>query len=626
MMGTIYGWPRGKGISTHNRLTGTNRAITGIVAALAFVACLGCIMFFVFHSLKLRKERARRRRVVVAAVFLDAQDRILVNSTDGLLPMCDIASLSGATDNSSSHRSVRSVTQSFNSDATVLGMDLTTGHDAFVSALRMSWSWRQPSLSQINNGVTPSDSADQPGAPTLASIIADIRRESSSTVESGAAGGSKQMRLSVTKFLERFALSSGQLAARLIGTQNGISRLGVLYDQILTTGWVKLNNSNDTVSKGQLIFLVRRIASAAERDDLAAKNFIFADSASVAASLHKTLSVPLEHIVPLLEDVRTWCDGTVRNELKPGVLYTGVAVVQATPFDGLRILLERDQRARLPMRELCTFGAPAGGDELSGTIEEIGEAITWLDGMTLLSVIARNMTVESDPVGGPRVAQLLAAIERALIPMLDEMLTAEDMAHILPRLTLHPMIVPLLPGSQGPHIIVFYANYDAAVNTFTDKWLPFSLFRAQNACVMAPYIQAALRAEPLLSPIPTARRPSKVQFEFPVVQSQVQGQGGDGTFGSYAFPPRTDSIIPATNSGSGSHRCQSVPRRSSLARTRFGSIDKFADPDPQSPMASGFTTMQHSPERDKAVGLAGVADWEAEWLLMLLRNKLHAEA
>ena len=670
MMGTIYAWPAGQGIVPGAVLVGTNKAITGIVAALAFLACIACCVFFTLHSLKLRREKARRRRVVVAAVFLDPLDRVLVNSTDGMLPMCDIANLSGnASGTLASHRSLKSsANMSWNSDSTVLGMDLTTGHDAFVSAMKMSWAWTNPGFAPPNSYVPPSEEAAATGTSTLASTIGDIRRASLQTVDSSVTT-SRQVRLSVAKFLERFAMSSGQLATQLLGQQDGISRLGVLYDQILTTGWVKLNNSNDTVSKGQLIFLVRRVASAEERSDLLAKHFIFAESQAVAQALHKTLSVPVDHTVPLLEDIRTFCDSTLKPTLKPGVVYAGVAVVQATPFDGLRILLEQDHRAQLPMREVCSIsgGLHSTEDELNGTIEELGEAIGWLEGMSLLSIITRNMSSDTALPGGPRVKALLEALERAIVPMLDRMLDSEDMQHILPRLHIHPVLVPLtpggvrraftpkIPGYTPPYIIVFYANYDAAVNTFTDKWLPFSLFRAQNACVMSSRIQAAARVEAMYSPQTVSmvdstaameeyeysRRPSKVQFDFtdstPAATSPGATPGpavASGIFGGFAFPPKaeegTPGIAPVSpglagvgpgGAGTVAKRnvgATTIGRRSSLVtRSRYGS---------DAEKAGEKTSSLGGSSAPGGEVLPGVAAWEPDWLLILLRTKLRAEA
>lgn len=644
MKGTIYGYWADANPEDVKGNGGTAQAITGIVAALAFVACLGVFTFIVINSLRDRKERARRRRVVVASVLLDDQDRMLVSAIDGLLPMCDIASLAP-----SDITAIKKGGRDGDSIATTaLGVELTTGNDAFVQAMKMSWSWRNPFWSSLNpfaslsdiigqNVIEPTSSrgSGQRGHP--ARSLTMPRGSNATAAESVVSNLTAPSRVNVARFLEKFAVSATQLSVRLTGQQQGLSRLGVLYDQVLTTGWVRLGNSKDTVSKGQLIFLVRRVTSAQERSDLLSRHFIFADPASVAMSLHKTLSTPLDHVMPFLEDMRTFTDSTMRMTLRANTLYAGVAVVQATPFDGLRILLSKSNRSQLPMREVCAFSTLPGlpvnvAEGLAGTVEEIGDAVTWLEGMTLLSVITRNMSPDSTKVGGPRVGRLLAALERAIIPLLDEVLDQEDMAYILPRLTLHPMLVPLTPaaparqgtpGWAAPHVIIFYANYDFAVNNFADKWLPFSLFRAQHECVMAGKIGILTRAaeaaaprtprpiSPTLSPSPGlsspetrlmlspdpskynyGRRPSKVQFEVPELSS-------------YTFPGPPISVSPsAPLFPLPSSRDRQPPRRSSLARSVVRDEKEVVGVGMRAP---------------------GVAEWDAGWLVNLLRTKLRTD-
>lgn len=247
-MGTIYGWPAARSTTRHSKLSGTNAAITGIVSALAFAACIACAVFFLLHSLHLRREQARRRRVVVASIMFDEKDRILVHSTDGMLPMYDIASLTGGVHGNSNGRG--SFIQSLSSESTVLGMDLSTGHEAFVSALKLSWMWRNPITSQQNSTLlldnknqsqshshshSHSHAAQLPADSMLPTLL-DIRRGSMVTNHTSTTlTGSRSMPLSISKFLEKFSTSSGHLAMRLTGQTNGIRRLGVLYDQILTT-------------------------------------------------------------------------------------------------------------------------------------------------------------------------------------------------------------------------------------------------------------------------------------------------------------------------------------------------------------------------------------------------------
>ncbi|KAK4684826.1 hypothetical protein P7C73_g5335, partial [Tremellales sp. Uapishka_1] len=637
MRGTIYAWPEGIRPSSTSSMSGTKKAILALVAALAFVACAGVAVFFYLDSARIRRERRRRRRVVVAAVLVDEDDRILVNSIDGLLPMCDIASLTTA---DLPETSKKSSMGSVSSGTTLLGMDLTTGHEAFIQALMRSWHWKSPSNANISNSSV--NTVSQPGA-----IDGEERRGSAITNDSSnyTSTGNRPVPLSISRFLEKFQHAANQLAMILTGQSDGVSRLGVLYDQILTTGWVRLGNSTDTVSKGQLMFLVRRVRSSAEISDLLSRQFLFADASAVAGTLHKMMSVPYDHTHALLTDVRVFSDFTQYSSLQSGVLYTGVAVVQATPFDGLRILLESSNRALLPMRELCRFGegARTDGGMISGTVEEIGEALTWLDGMTLLSIITRNMGGNS--LGGERVNRLLKSLERAIIPMLDALLTAEDMEHVIPRLTLHPQLVPLTPGGSRsnptgfipPYLVVFYANYDAAVNTFTDKWLPFNLFRAQNACMMAPKIQQAIKLDHLSAVLADKegvyankefdvgynynRRPSKVQFsDAPSVpQPSIESAPPPPVqFSKFAFPAKAGNNDD--DDGKDEPPSQSQPQaaaqtlQSVLRPPRLVSRNSDLGP------TEGFAFGQ------AGTGTPGVGMWDPEWLLNLLRSKLRADA
>lgn len=675
MKGTIYGWPNDRNPNNSSAMSGTKRAITGLVSALAFAACIGVASFVGINSIRDRKERARRRRVVVASVLIDDQDRILVSAIDGLLPMCDIASLTpadaiGKKKGKRYSRGAPSMTSS-SGESSALGVDLTTGNEAFVQAMKMSWSWRNPFWSSLNPFASRSDLDGGSGGGPFAQLVPPdtlkevalkdvapspaVPHRSSVVTTTGAEStvSSVVPRLSIARFLEKFAVSATQLSVRLTGQQEGISRLGVLYDQILTTGWVRLGNGEATVSKGQLIFLVRRVTSSQERSDLLSRHFIFAEPNAVATSLHKTLSAPYDHVMPMLEDMRTFCEGTMRMSLRANTLYAGVAIVQATPFDGLRIMLDQGNRSQLPMREVCTFSTLPGlpvnvAEGLAGTLEEIGEAVTWLEGMSLLSVVTRNMSPEGTRVGGPRVGRLLAALERAVVPLLDQLLSQDDMAYILPRLTLHPVLVPLTPaapprigtpGWAAPHVVVFYANYDVAVNTFADKWLPFSLYRAQHECVMAPKIDginraieaAALRSPPTPTPglspglsVPSpdpskyhyARRPSKVQFEVP----------SESGLATYTFPPREGGGAgAATLSPPAPLSPTAVFTGSSAAPFPFSSRDRA--PPRRSSLAKTLMRDDGEPGRSsRDMRTPGIASWDPNWLVHLLRTRLRADA
>jgi hypothetical protein len=56
-----------------------------------------------------------------------------------------------------------------------------------------------------------------------------------SAVYPGTLDGRAPMTLNVGKFMERFSVAVGQLASVITGNEQGVRRLGVLYDRILTT-------------------------------------------------------------------------------------------------------------------------------------------------------------------------------------------------------------------------------------------------------------------------------------------------------------------------------------------------------------------------------------------------------
>ena len=385
-----------------------------------------------------------------------------------------------------------------------------------------------------------------------------------------------------------------------------------------------------TVAKGQLIFLVRRVTSSSERSDLLSRNFMFADSAAVATSVHKALAVPLEHTVSLLEDLRQFCDVTTKVNVRPGHLYAGVSIIQPTPFDGLRILVDENDRSQLPMRDIATLASTSSrvcnglpNAELDATIDEIGHAMHLLEGISLFEIITRDRGVRSYIDRQDMLAtQLMSALETALVPMLDSILSREDMAYVLPRLIIHPTIVPLGPPQrraqlsagrstpQQPFLIIFRATFDAAVNTYTDKWVPFSLYRAQNRCIMwkgqslaltpSSTIESPVREVDATSYFNTHRRPSKVQFEgYPISDAPAFSPSApqpEPLFTDYAFPPQN----PAQQD-----LAVRVTRRSSLAQSHLPADLEDGDVSPTWPRMGGM----------------GVGNWDPDWLDHMIRER-----
>lgn len=167
--------------------------------------------------------------------------------------MCDIAHVDGDSRKSSFGRSQRSnstATWESGSDiSSILDLDLTVSHPSFIAALRSTWAWRQPGVYPagpgnvlLRNQPLPSAMHGDPSRASddLSQAGSAARRFSVlSTAESanfpGTLEPSRPLAMNVGKFLDRFQHAVAQLANSVIGHEQGVRRLGVLYDRILTT-------------------------------------------------------------------------------------------------------------------------------------------------------------------------------------------------------------------------------------------------------------------------------------------------------------------------------------------------------------------------------------------------------
>lgn len=244
MGGTVYAWDTSAVPPESTYMAGNKRAIIAVVASLAFAACIGILIFAIIASRHHMAKKTRRRRVVVASVLFDTHDRVLVSSIDGTLPMCDIASLE-LEDNALAKHKSRNDYDSVGSS--LLGMDLTTGHDAFIAALKTSWMWRQISSSgevpySVSSATNVSTSWNTDlGNRSGVNAVIDLQQRRPSalsgaeTIPSTFIGHNRPLPSNVARFLERFSAAAHSLAVAVSGSQSGLGRLGVLYDRILTT-------------------------------------------------------------------------------------------------------------------------------------------------------------------------------------------------------------------------------------------------------------------------------------------------------------------------------------------------------------------------------------------------------
>lgn len=189
-------------------------------------------------------------------MIYDEEDRLLVG-TDGILPMTDIVATDDAINKAKSSRFRRrsrlSRQASLNTwdtnstSSSVLHVDLTPSHPAFIAALRSTWAWRQPGVLPPTVAAAAAAAAasftvppDLEAGSDLASMDAYRRSSAISATESaaypsGTSGSIAPMSQNVSRFLDRFNAAVGRLSQLVTGNEQHARRLGVLYDRMLTT-------------------------------------------------------------------------------------------------------------------------------------------------------------------------------------------------------------------------------------------------------------------------------------------------------------------------------------------------------------------------------------------------------
>ena len=421
----------------------------------------------------------------------------------------------------------------------------------------------------------------------------------------------------------------------------------------LCSGHVSVGGDRDhggTVSKGQLIFLVRRVTTAHEKSQLLARNFLFAEPYAVASIMSRTLAVPVDNFLDIIDDQRDFCDKGMAQDIRPGRLYATACIIQPTTFEGIRVCVDPQQRHELPHEEICLLSSvpsavrtqdTSQSDAIySGTIEEIGDALTCLEGQTLFEMLApRNelLSASDSLPEDPAVSRLRKILVETVIPMLDGMLSAKAMTQILPRLKLVPTVIPLTAPlispifkahglSRVPEVtmatsmawtIMFKAVLPVDADDSGVEWESWTLFRAQQECILRDGRQGQAAARNALAHAALgssihnpARRPSKIQWQtsFPAedtfggATTRRPSADPETSLGPEDRPPIYDSSAQGRMN---SNLSITVHRRSSMAPS---SID-------------GPLTFDESDQSQEAA--PGVSTWHSDWLTRILRQDLH---
>lgn len=435
------------------------------------------------------------------------------------------------------------------------------------------------------------------------------------------------------------------------------------------------------MNNGQLIFLVRRVTTAHEKSQLLSRNHLFAEPSAVANVMSNVLAVPVEEFTDIMDDQQVFCDYGMASGVKIGRVYVAASIIQPTTFDGIQVCVEKHRRHQLPMRELtkvspvpsalrtqASHSTDRSDHGVSGSIEEIGEALSGLEGQTLFDMMAtKNMLFEEESLlpEDPSTGRLRMAIVDAMIPMLDRMCTSKEMAKLLPRLQVTPYLVPITPPlpvafktgvNQTPEIqsaaqmawIIYFQAVLSADGDFEDlDWEPWALFKAQSECVARDGregLQAARNAilQSTGNPaIAAPRRPSKVQFspfgaatmshqpssmtDAPSILVNPENRDALQQFESFTFPASAglDSSNPASRGPRQSSDLDpGLPR---YKRTSIANLDASATSSRDSgPLGSKEQfNASDTGGRSGRGPVNGVGLYHQDWLSRLVREDMH---
>jgi len=358
------------------------------------------------------------------------------------------------------------------------------------------------------------------------------------------------------KFERLFDRAASELSRLLLGSEDSEAkaRMGVLYDRIVPVGYVKAGGSG-ALARGQMLVIAKRISTMAERESLlrsgaGANGFAFVEAATVAkrAIGSKGLGLKADETGPLVSDLVAFASQRtcLADQVTSGVVYVSLVAVQSLLVGGIQVAVDHNRRHSLPMVEIGDLTRPDGSESMQslGSLAQLNSSLQSLSGHTLFSLIELNESLlerralVSDRRGSvssismakwiPRLLpsqkdqmettesysltqeRLINALVHNLIAFLDALLPVETVSYLLPRLTLIPEVIALLPPShtssnskarsrnsagsqQQPGISrdsgfgqAYSINFKVVVAADTDlaglTWIPYRLFVVHNEC------------------------------------------------------------------------------------------------------------------------------------------------
>ncbi|CUS14729.1 unnamed protein product [Tuber aestivum] len=286
----------------------TRNATVIITIVLSVFVCVLLLAFAVVTSRARKMEGIRAQKIVLASATFDHDGRLMV-LPDGTLP-------------------IKEVTDCFEEKS--FEETLGKSHPVFHWIYQTTRNWK--SLSGLIGGMRQHLQHYNPNSHT-----ADFVEDYSFV------------------FREMFCIAAQDLAD---GTHRNLDDLGVLYDEIITTGVSVSNmipgkNSEYTDveaghGKGKILFLIKKVAKD-EAANLTSTGYRFTDISNVLEIISRSTQVPKETLIHHLSSMKTY--NSPERMLQPGV-HVGCFAVRANVNSGFEILVRVDRQDSLPTAQL----------------------------------------------------------------------------------------------------------------------------------------------------------------------------------------------------------------------------------------------------------------------------------
>ncbi|KAH9809014.1 hypothetical protein DFH28DRAFT_1134534 [Melampsora americana] len=468
-----------------------------------------------------RRSQALRQRILLAACVFDERGNVLT-TVDGRLPVRELKT--------GDELPFPSRNRTFGER--ILGRKYTNRHQdlmspdhpAFLHCMRRSWHARLEK--------TDSSTVDHKFQPTRTSpvIISAERRLQVGvfkTPRSPFVSGSQFMTPKITcggfgvektviinlveqpailkgaagRFVETFSQTWTDIVAKVLGCSapNQSGPKAILYDRILEIGYetsevsgAQTTNGEGTHPQirgnGQMMFMIYQTTNRSESAKYETGGYCFSLPYYVCKILASDMAISTTIARDTLRDLLHFYRAGNSTGLAESVVYCGLCVAQALPYEGLHLLVDPLRRHSIPMLPILQISHPNLKD-LNSSLLPITEL------STLFSMMKKVGGLKYDDIVASNAAKTrsghsddaLALITSAASALCSTLLPTYLKSEVLKNLRLYPQLMSLNSDTNksGPsvpsYLICFRTVISAEVEIpMSDAWSSFESYSIQS--------------------------------------------------------------------------------------------------------------------------------------------------